>query len=102
MWVCVHTATPPNLRLSTLTPIEPLICTEVLEQIPDLCTVLHEITQRLTRLALVDFDTPAAAVLALPNELWVNSPALAEQGVEVNLAQAVDGGYSLPRAWMIR
>ncbi|HLA97158.1 MAG TPA: LCP family protein [Anaerolineales bacterium] len=34
------------------------------------------------RLALLDFDAPAAAILALPNELWVSSPALAEQGFE--------------------
>jgi len=34
------------------------------------------------RLVIVNFDVPSAAVLALPAELWVNSPVLADQGIE--------------------
>jgi anionic cell wall polymer biosynthesis LytR-Cps2A-Psr (LCP) family protein len=34
------------------------------------------------RLAVVDFDSPAAGILALPGELWVNTPVLADLGYE--------------------
>ena len=34
------------------------------------------------RLVVVNFDTPSAAVLAFPIELWVTSPVLSDQGVE--------------------
>jgi len=34
------------------------------------------------RLVIINFDVPSAAVLALPSELWVDSPLLADQGIE--------------------
>jgi anionic cell wall polymer biosynthesis LytR-Cps2A-Psr (LCP) family protein len=34
------------------------------------------------RLVIVNFDAPSAAVVALPAELWVNSPILSSQGIE--------------------
>jgi len=34
------------------------------------------------RLVIINFDAPSAAVLALPIELWVNSPVLVDQGIE--------------------
>jgi anionic cell wall polymer biosynthesis LytR-Cps2A-Psr (LCP) family protein len=34
------------------------------------------------RLVVVDFDTPAVAILALPEGIWVNSPVLADQDIE--------------------
>ena len=33
------------------------------------------------RLVVIDFDASSAAILALPSELWVNSPVLADQGI---------------------
>ena len=34
------------------------------------------------RLVIVNFDAPSAAVLALPAELWVNTPVLSGQGID--------------------